>query len=240
MQHEHAATRQHARRVADMFSRIAGRYDILNHILSVGMDYWWRYQLVRQANPKPAGVVLDLAAGTYDVSLALKRQYPGIHVVALDRCLPMLAAGKKKLDSPHGKHIFPVQADGRRLPLADTSMDCVTIAFGIRNIVPRDEAFCELLRILKPGGRLCILEFGSGKNKIWKGLYNCYLQHILPAIGRAVSGDDAAYRYLADTISTFPQADMLALEMRQAGFERVYHRPLTSGIVHLHVAQKSF
>lgn len=237
---KHSDSQEHACNVSGMFGRIAGCYDFLNHFLSGGMDYWWRHQLVRQITPGATGKVLDLAAGTYDVSLEIRRQHPQMQVAALDYCLPMLTTGKKKLKNPKGVKVYPVQADGRSLPLADGSVDCATIAFGIRNIIPREEAFREILRVLQPGGRLCVLEFGSGKNKVWKGLYNFYLQHALPVIGKIFSGDDAAYKYLADTIIAFPDAGELAMEMRQAGFERVYHRPLTSGIVQLHVAQKAF
>lgn len=236
---KHTDSQEHACNVSGMFGRIAGCYDFLNHFLSVGMDYWWRYQLVRQIIPGPTGRVLDLAAGTYDVSLEIRRQYPHMRVAALDYCLPMLTTGKKKLRGLKGAGVYPAQGDGRHLPLADNSVDCATIAFGIRNIIPREEAFREILRVLVPGGRLCVLEFGSGKNKVWKGLYNFYLQHALPRIGKIFSGDDSAYRYLADTIIAFPDARELAQEMRDAGFARVLHRPLTSGIVQLHVAQKA-
>jgi len=115
----------------------------------------------------------------------------------------------------------------------------VTIAFGIRNILPRAAAFAEIFRVLKPGGRLCVLEFGSGRTRIWKGLYNLYLNRLLPLAGRLVSGDAGAYRYLAETIAAFPAAGELAEEMRAAGFNRVLWLPLLSGIVYIHVAEKA-
>ncbi|NHZ47130.1 methyltransferase domain-containing protein, partial [Desulfovibrio sp. XJ01] len=159
-------------------------------------------------------------------------------VPALDFCRPMLQRGRDKLFGETARAIWPATADGRRLPLADASVDCVTIAFGIRNILPRSEAFAEILRVLVPGGRLCVLEFGTGKTPVWRGLYNFYLNRVLPMVGKAVSGDSGAYRYLADTIMAFPTADELAGEMAAAGFGRVFHLPLTSGIVRLHVAEK--
>lgn len=231
--------KEHGRKVSDMFGRIAGWYDFLNHFLSLGQDIYWRYRLVRAAKPATDGCVLDLAAGTLDVSVELLRQYPGIHVAALDFSLPMLCEGKrKKLVKGRENSIFPVQADGRALPLADASMDAATIAFGIRNIMPRQEAWAEFLRVLKPGGRLCVLEFGTGSRRVWKGLYNFYLDKVLPGVGKIVSGDDGAYRYLADTIRAFPDERSLALEMSEAGFGRIYHVPMMSGIVYLHVAEK--
>ena len=230
---------EHGRKVADMFGRIAGWYDFLNHFLSVGQDIYWRYRLARAARPAPGGWVLDLAAGTLDVSVELTRQYPSVKVAALDFSLPMLAEGKrKKLKGRRAEVIIPVQADGRKLPLVDQSMDAATIAFGIRNILPRKEAFDEFYRVLKPGGRLCVLEFGTGSRRVWKGVYNFYLDKLLPLVGRVVSGDSGAYRYLAETIKNFPDERALAREMVDAGFERVYHLPMMSGIVYLHVGQK--
>jgi len=230
---------EHAEAVSGMFGRIARWYDFLNHLLSGGLDIYWRKQLVRAVVPGPTKRVLDLAAGTMDVSLEILKQHPEVTVPALDYCHPMLATGKnRKLTAGHDKPILPVQADGRKLPLPDESVDCATIAFGIRNIVPRNQAFEELNRVLVPGGRLCILEFGTGKTPVWKGFYNIYLNHVLPTIGKLFSGDSGAYKYLADTIMAFPTADELAQEMLEAGFSRAYYKPMSSGIVYLHVAEK--
>lgn len=235
-----APAEAHGHKVAAMFGRIARWYDFLNRLLSLGQDVWWRYRLVRAVNPPPDGLVLDLAAGTLDVSVELLRQHPGLRVAALDFTLPMLVVGReRKLKGTRAERIFPVQADGRALPLPDASVDAVTIAFGIRNIKPRAEAYAEILRVLKPGGRLCVLEFGTGSRRVWKGLYNFYLDKLLPAIGRLVSRDAGAYRYLADTIRAFPDERALARELLEAGFAKVYHLPMLSGIVFLHVAGKA-
>ncbi|OIQ49429.1 Ubiquinone/menaquinone biosynthesis C-methyltransferase UbiE [Pseudodesulfovibrio hydrargyri] len=229
---------EHGRRVADMFGRIAGWYDFLNHALSGGQDIYWRYRLARAARPEPGGLILDLAAGTMDVSVELLRQYPGCKVAALDFALPMLENGKaKKLKKGREELIFPVQADGRALPLPDDSMSAATIAFGIRNILPREAAYAEFLRVLKPGARLCILEFGTGSKRVWKGLYNFYLDKVLPFLGDRISGDPGAYRYLAETIKSFPDERALGEELLEAGFTRVYNVPMMSGIVYLHVAE---
>ncbi|WP_272701699.1 ubiquinone/menaquinone biosynthesis methyltransferase [Desulfovibrio sp. Fe33] len=230
---------EHGRRVADMFGRIAGWYDFLNHALSGGQDIYWRYRLAKAARPEAGGTILDLAAGTMDVSVELLRQYPDCRVAALDFALPMLENGKaKKLRRGREKRIFPVQADGRSLPLPDNCMAAATIAFGIRNILPRSDAYAEFLRVLKPGARLCILEFGTGSKRVWKGLYNFYLDKVLPFLGDRISGDPGAYRYLAETIKTFPDERALGAELLEAGFERVYNVPMMSGIVYLHVAEK--
>lgn len=233
--------RDHGRRVAGMFGRIAGWYDFLNRFLSLGLDILWRRRLVAEAFDPAGGTgrVLDLAAGTLDVSLELARVRPGCRVTAADFCLPMLARGREKLARAGGRPaIDPVQADALALPFKPDTFDAATIAFGIRNIVPRAGAYAELLRVLKPGGRLCILEFGSGRRRIVGGLYNVYLERVLPGIGRLFSRDAKAYRYLADTIRAFPDAETLAGELRAAGFTQVRHRAMTLGVVCLHVAVK--
>lgn len=223
--------------VAGYFSSIADWYDFLNHFLSGGQDIYWRKRLVRHIRTGDRGIVLDLAAGTMDVSREVVKAYPDTQVLALDYTLAMLIKGGRKMKFA-GSGYIPVQADGRFLPVPDKCVDSVTIAFGIRNIVPRSEACREILRVLKPGGRLCVLEFGTGKKKIWAGLYNYYLNRVLPFIGRMISRDKDAYTYLAETIKGFPDACDLAMEMRKAGFSRVFYYPLSSGIVYIHVAEK--
>lgn len=225
--------------VSGMFGRIAGFYDFLNRLLSLGVDQYWRKVLASVATPGSGGIILDLAAGTFDVSLALRKRYPTAIVPAMDFCLPMLKTGRKKLKGNNLANILPAVADARALPLVDSSVDCLTMAFGIRNIMPRQAAFLEMLRVLKPGGRACILEFGSGREKIWAGFYNFYLNRMLPLAGRLFSRDKMAYKYLADTICAFPAAVELQQEMLDSGFAKVWYRKLTSGIVCLHVGEKA-
>ncbi|BBD09688.1 ubiquinone/menaquinone biosynthesis methyltransferase [Desulfovibrio ferrophilus] len=229
--------REQAGRVSGMFGRISGWYDFLNHFLSLGMDILWRRKLVKTVRPGPTGRFLDLAAGTMDVTCELKRRYPEARILAMDFSLPMLEQGKPKLES-FKYDVQPVLADGRLLPLPDKSVDAVTIAFGIRNIRPRSEAYAEILRTLAPGGRLAILEFGSSSRPIWKGIYNFYLNTLLPLAGRIISGDRQAYQYLADTIADFPTATALEDELRDAGFVNVSHEAILSGIVNIHVAER--
>lgn len=230
---------QHDQAVANMFGGIARFYDLLNRVLSLNVDRYWRYVLARSVRPGTGGVVLDLASGTLDVALAIRKRFPDATVPALDFCLPMLRLGLPKLKGANRQAIMPVGADAKHLPLPDNTVDCITIAFGIRNIIPRQEAFAEMLRVLRPGGRACILEFGSGQERIWGGIYNFYLHRILPWMGRLVSRDKAAYTYLADTITAFPRADVLMEEMRQAGFVNTSYERLTGGIVCLHLGEKA-
>lgn len=221
-----------------MFGRIARFYDFLNHALSLGLDLHWRKVLARNVRLGESKVVLDLAAGTLDVALAVRREHPAALVPALDFCPPMLRRGLRKLKGENAARVLPVAADAKRLPLPAASVDCVTMAFGIRNILPREAAFVEMLRVLRPGGRACILEFGSGRERIWGGLYNVYLNRVLPRVGQMFSRDPAAYEYLAATIRDFPTAARLEEEMIDAGFARAWHLRLTSGIVCLHVGEK--
>jgi demethylmenaquinone methyltransferase/2-methoxy-6-polyprenyl-1,4-benzoquinol methylase len=227
---------EHGKRVSSLFDNIATWYDFLNHFLSLGQDIYWRYRLVRTLRTGATGAVLDLAAGTLDVSREILRRHPTLKILSMDFSRAMLCSGKKKVVSQPS--IFPVQADGRALPLPDGCVDTVTIAFGIRNILPRSEAYSEILRVLAPGGRLCILEFGTGQARIWQGAYNFYLGKVLPRIGRFFSKNPEAYQYLADTILAFPNASALAKELRDAGFDQVGYQALSSGIVYIHVAQK--
>jgi demethylmenaquinone methyltransferase/2-methoxy-6-polyprenyl-1,4-benzoquinol methylase len=222
-----------------VFGGIVPCYDILNRILSLGCDRLWRARLAEAARPGPTGRILDLAAGTLDVALALRARHPGITVPAVDFCLPMLQKGRSKLRGHDQRRILPIAGDATCLPLPDASVDGIAMAFGIRNIKARCAAFAEMLRVLAPGGLACILEFGSGKKRIWGGAYNLYLNHLLPGLGRLVSGDDGAYAYLARTIRDFPDAVTLEGELRSVGFGRTRFERIFSGIVCLHMAEKT-
>ena len=229
-----------------MFGNIVDKYDLLNHALSFGIDYYWRSKLVHSVrsylhpqNSNDKHVILDIAAGTLDVSIALLKHSSDAKIISLDYCKAMLSHGIKKLSKVQNRNcIIPINADARKLPLPDESVDAITIAFGIRNIEPRPVAFKEMFRVLKKGGRLSILEFGSGKSKIWFGLYNFYLNYLLPVIGKIISKNPKAYRYLAQTINTFPKSDELADEIRGCGFSSVSYISLTGGISMLHIADK--
>lgn len=223
--------------ISAMFGRIAGVYDLLNHVLSFGVDRSWRGELAELA---PEGSpLLDLAAGTLDVSLALRRAKPEALIIAMDFCLPMLIRGQAKLANPElMAAIAPCCGDAFNLPLAADSVAGITIAFGIRNIRPRGPALSEMLRVLKPGGRLCILEFGSARERIWGGIYNIYLAGLLPLVGRLIARDKSAYSYLATSIREFPTAPEFMAEMQAAGFQNCAWRKLTGGITCLHWAEK--
>lgn len=218
-----------------MFARIANVYDLLNHVLSMGLDIAWRKELALAANPGKNGLLVDLAAGTLDVSLAILAINPEANIIGIDFCPEMLKAGKHKINkSEIENHLAICAGDAFSLPVKQGAASSLAIAFGIRNINPRKQAFAQMLETLKPGGKACILEFGSGKERIWGGIYNFYLNRILPGIGKLLAKDKPAYEYLAKTIREFPKAETLAREMEEAGFANVGWKKLTSGIVCLH------
>jgi len=238
---ESYSTQADGRVVQSLFSQIAGVYDGLNRALSFGLDAYWRRRLAEAVLPFPnkgTGRILDLAAGTLEVSVALAKRYPDKSILALDFCRPMLAKGLPKLKKSPNRNVYPLAADGRSLPLADDAVDAITIAFGLRNIRPREAVYAEALRILVPGGRFCVLEFGSAEDRILFGLYNFYLAHMLPLAGRLISRNKGAYRYLADTVAAYPAAATLAGEMCRAGFVNVRYDRHTAGIVWLHTGEK--
>jgi len=227
--------------VNSMFARIARRYELANHLLSFGLDIWWRRRLVRAVRRQGPGEVLDLATGSGEVAFALKgRLAPGTRIVGMDFCQPMLDQANAKLaklpsDSRASLSFRP--GDGLALPLPDASFDAVTISFGLRNMADRARSLREIYRILRPGGRLFVLEFSQPQPWL-RPLYFLYLRRVLPRIAGAVTGDRAAYVYLNETIEQFPGRESLAVEIRAAGFASVSASGLTFGTVALHEAAK--
>lgn len=223
--------------VNSMFSRIARRYDAANHLLSAGIDYWWRQRLVRQVHDCHPQAVLDLATGSGDVAFALANALPaGSRLTGMDFCQPMLdEAVRKRSSVPRWELIEFKQGDGMALPLAQETFDAVTVSFGLRNMADRHTALAEMRRVLRPGGRLFVLEFSQPY--FWfKPIYYAYLRFLLPSIAAVVTGDRAAYEYLGGSIENFPAREKVSEEIRRAGFRTVSATPLTFGIVALHEA----
>lgn len=232
-----ATERQAAEYVRGMFGRVAGRYDLLNHLLSFQIDRYWRSRTVSSAEHvlrRPGSLVLDLCCGTGDLLLALREAADAeVRVLGGDFCHPMLEeaqrkALQKKVDAPL------LECDALSLPFADRSLDLITVAFGFRNFTNYRRGLAELNRVLKPGGMLAILEFSTPPNPLFRSLYGFYSMRVLPAVGGLVSGDSDAYKYLPESVSKFPGAELLAAEMEGAGFTRVTFARLTFGIVALH------
>lgn len=220
-----------------MFARIAGRYDLANHLLSGGVDHWWRRQLVRAVRAARPAAILDLATGSGDVAFALADGWPGAQrITGMDFCQPMLdEAEAKRRGQPRWARVEFRAGDGLALPVADASYDAVTIAFGLRNMADRHRALGEMHRVLRPGGRLFVLEF-SQPVAWFRPVYFAYLKFVLPVLAGLVAGDRGAYDYLCGSIEAFPARAELSAEIRRAGFATVRGTPLTLGIVALHEA----
>lgn len=223
-----------------MFGRIARRYDLANRLLSGGMDISWRHRLVNAVRRHQPQDVLDLATGSGDVAFSLSQGLPMyVQILGMDFCVPMLdeAEIKKAAAGSCYDNVSFRPGDGLALPLPDASYDAITISFGLRNLADRARGLREMRRVLRPGGRLYVLEF-SQPQRWFRPIYFFYLQKVLPGIAGIVTGDRAAYDYLNNTITTFPDRDGLAAEIRAAGFSEVRASGMTFGIVALHEAVK--
>ncbi len=225
-----------ARYVREMFARVAPRYDLLNHLLSFQIDRQWRrFTVARLADRlgREGVRVLDLCCGTGDLLAALQRAH-GRPVWGADFCHPMLLAAASKL----GPGARLIEADALALPLPDAAFDVVTIAFGLRNLSNYGHGLAEMYRLLRPGGRLAVLEFSRPRGRLLGPLYGVYFRHVLPRLGGAISGAGHAYRYLQASVEKFFTPEELADRLRGAGFREVRYWPLTGGIAVLHVAEK--
>ena len=225
--------------VRAMFSDIAPRYDLLNHLLSFNIDRGWRRKAIAalDVGQSPSGTYLDLCAGTLDVSVALA-QVAGFTgwVLGADFAEAMLRAGRAKAT---GRSVFGVAADALALPIASGSCDGAIVAFGVRNLADLDAGLCEVARVLKPGGRLVILEFTTPPNPVVRAAYGFYSRRLLPLIGGFISGNRGAYRYLPESIARFPSAAELGERLGQCGFRRVTWELLTLGTVAIHVGTRA-
>lgn len=226
--------------VSQMFAGIAGRYDVANHLLSGGIDFYWRLVLTKMVQRRQPKEVVDLATGSGDVAFKLRdRIGPETPVTGLDFCEPMLDEARTKRSSkPSYGDIDFSFGDCMELPLPDDSADAVTISFGVRNFEDRKKGLKEILRVLRPGGRLFVLEF-SQPNKWFCPIYYFYLKYILPRVAAIATGDKCAYDYLAGTIENFPTKQALAEQLKLAGFKTVEATGLTFSIVAIHEATKA-
>ena len=225
--------------VQAMFSDIAPRYDLLNHLLSFNIDRRWRRRAIRALGWEraPGGTYLDLCAGTLDVAVELSREsgFAG-RVIGADFAEPMLRAGR---DKARQLPVHPVTADAVSLPLSDASIAGAVVAFGARNLADLDAGLREVARVLARGGRYVILEFSIPRSALVRSGYHLYFHHVLPRIGGLISGNRGAYRYLPESVARFPSASALAERMRLAGFTAVSWEPLTMGIAAIHVGTKA-
>ena len=231
--YEQVAEAEKARRVAGVFDSVAQRYDLMNDLMSGGLHRLWKAFTIDRSGVREGSRVLDVAGGTGDLSLAFSRKVGKSGQVWLtDSNNSMLTNGRDRL-ADKGFLLPVAQCDAEKLPFPDDYFDCVSVAFGLRNMTHKDRALAEMYRVLRPGGRLLVLEFSH----VWKPLaplYDFYSFKIIPRVGELVTKDEASYRYLAESIRVHPDQDALKLLMEQAGFEKVEYFNLTLGVVALH------
>lgn len=233
-----AAVDKSQTRIRQMFGAIAPYYDLLNHLLSLNIDRRWRARTVRRVPPQGSAPILDLCTGTGDLALAYAAAARGqAPVIAADFCAPMLdrATHKRRADDA----VAWVQADAQRLPFPDDFFQLVSVAFGLRNVADTERGLAEMVRVLRPGGRLAILEFSRPTQPVLSRLYLGYFRYVLPFIGQTISRSrDGAYRYLPASVLQFPDGAALAQKLRDHGLTEVRFEPLTFGIASLYIGVK--
>ncbi|HRI28704.1 MAG TPA: bifunctional demethylmenaquinone methyltransferase/2-methoxy-6-polyprenyl-1,4-benzoquinol methylase UbiE [Chitinophagales bacterium] len=216
--------------VAKMFNNIAPRYDLLNRVLSLGIDRWWRYIAINRLKEVQPKTILDVATGTADVALATMRLKPH-KVVGIDISAQMLELGKQKIQQRNLQNIITLmQGDAENLPFDNNSFDAITVAFGVRNFENLEKGLAELFRVLKPGGKLVVLEFSKPKIFPMKQLFSIYFTYVLPFIGKLISKDSHAYTYLPESVQAFPEGNNFTGILQQTGFKSTQCTPLTFGI----------
>lgn len=229
-------------RVREMFRQIAPRYDTMNHLLSMNIDRYWRYRAVRRLRYVPGKPVLDTCTGTGDLAISMAKHAPeGVEVVGSDFCHAMLeiARDKRGETAKDGADIDFIEADSQSLPFGSDQFQCVTVAFGLRNVADTDRGLSEMLRVCRPGGQVMVLEFSRPTMFGLRQVYGFYFKHILPRIGQLFARNDkSAYTYLPESVGQFPDGQALADRMVAAGMERVQFTPLTCGVATIYEGSK--
>ncbi len=232
------ASKKH--RVARVFDSVAGRYDVMNDVMSFGIHRLWKWLSLQLSHVRPGQTVLDVAAGTGDLSARLARLVgPEGTVIATDINASMLGHGRDRLiDKGISGNVAYVQSDAEQLPFPDNYFDCITIAFGLRNVTRKEAALASFYRVLKPGGQLLILEFSHTRVPLIKQLYERYSFNVLPQLGKLIADDADSYRYLAESIRMHPDQETLRNMMQATGFEHCNYLNFSAGIVALHRGYK--
>lgn len=225
--------------VHGVFTRVASRYDIMNDLMSGGVHRLWKDAMMDWLAPRPGQHLLDVAGGTGDVAFRFLKRAAGSSAVVCDMTESMLIEGRKRAEAEHqADRLEWVVGDAMALPFADNSFDVYTISFGIRNVTRIPDALREAFRVLRPGGRLMVLEFSQIPNALLQKAYDLYSFNVIPVMGQIVANDRDSYQYLVESIRKFPDQDTFAAMIRQAGFEQVKYRNLTMGVAALHSGWK--
>jgi demethylmenaquinone methyltransferase/2-methoxy-6-polyprenyl-1,4-benzoquinol methylase len=229
-------------RIRRMFGHIAPSYDLLNHLLSLNVDHYWRWRTTRLVPPTSDAPILDLCTGTGDLALAYDRAAGGrVPIVGADFCHEMLRLALKKTQARGASdRVRYIEADAQRLPFPDSGFQLTTVAFGLRNVTDTDRGLAEMVRVTRPGGRVAVLEFSQPRGRLFGRLYHFYFRWVLPLVGQTISrSKDNAYRYLPASVLEFPDGEALAARLRRHGLTDVRWYPLTFGIATLYVGTKA-
>lgn len=231
----HLSGQERARYVQGMFARIAGRYDLMNRLMTAGQDGRWRRRVIQLAQLPAGSRLLDIATGTGDIAQEALNQHPGAQAVAGDFTIEMMLAGREK---PERSSILWLGADTLQLPFPEDTFDAVTSGFLMRNVIDVQGAFREQVRVTRPGGRIVVLESSPPKENLLRPFIRFHLNHVIPALGRVIAGDSEAYRYLPDSTQQFQEPETLAALMRQAGLVDVGFELFMFGTVAIHAGRK--
>ncbi|AGA78081.1 bifunctional demethylmenaquinone methyltransferase/2-methoxy-6-polyprenyl-1,4-benzoquinol methylase UbiE [Echinicola vietnamensis] len=224
--------------VANMFNNISKRYDLLNHLLSLGIDITWRKKAIKMLQKDQPKVILDIATGTGDFAIEALALNPE-KVIGVDISEGMLAEGKKKIKNKKLDHLIELQmGDSEKLLFEENKFDAVIVSFGVRNFENLEKGLADMHRVLKPGGKTVIVEFSKPKKFPFKQGYNFYFKYILPQIGKLVSKDQSAYTYLPESVQAFPDGDKFLAVLEKVGFKNTKCRPLTFGISSIYIGEK--
>ncbi len=231
----HLTGTERAEYVREMFARISVRYDLMNRLMTAGQDVVWRRHVIQQAQLPEMGRLLDIATGTGDIAGEGLRQQPGIQAVGGDFTMEMMQVGKRK---PDRQRIQWTAADTLALPFPDNYFDAVTSGFLMRNVIDVDGAFREQTRVIRPGGRVVVLESSPPKKNLLRPFIRMHLNYVIPALGRLIAGDGDAYRYLPDSTQQFEEPETLVCVMEKSGLVNVHYRLFMFGTIAIHVGQK--
>lgn len=225
--------------VASMFDKIAFRYDFLNRFLSAGIDVWWRKKAIKQLLSLQPTTLLDVATGTGDVAILANKILSPDKITGIDISGGMIEIGRKKIAKLGlENNIELIKADSEIIPFADASFDAITVAFGVRNFENLEKGLKEMLRVLKPGGKLVVLEFSKPKQLSIKLVYNMYMKFVAANVGKMVSKNEEAYKYLNDSVQQFPEGEQFITILKAVGYTHTYRKPLTLGIATIYCASK--